>query len=159
MSRVRAVRGRNQTCRVCLHRSDPQESTTMTTVTRAVSRFLVLAPALLAGATALAAPPILVSVTGGGALAGPNGMTLYTFDKDEAGSGKSACNGTCASNWPPLFATGTDTSSSDYSIVTRDDGKRQWAYRGKPLYYWSKDRNPGDMTGDGMLGAWHVAKP
>ena len=30
------------------------------------------------------------------------GMTLYTFDKDAGG--KSACNGPCATNWPPLMA-------------------------------------------------------
>ncbi|HKX41574.1 MAG TPA: hypothetical protein VJO99_10480 [Burkholderiaceae bacterium] len=131
----------------------------MTSAPRAVARLVAMAAALLAGGSALAAPPILVSVTGGGALAGPTGKTLYTYDKDEPGSGKSSCSGSCASSWPPLFAAGSDTASSDYSIVTRDDGKRQWAYRGKPLYYFSKDEKPGDMTGDGMLGTWHVAKP
>ena len=132
----------------------------MTSAPRAAARLAItLAGALLAGGPALAAPPILVSVTGGGALAGPTGKTLYTYDKDEPGSGKSACSGACASSWPPLFAAGSDTASSDYSIVTRDDGKRQWAYRGKPLYYFSRDEKPGDMTGDGLLGVWHVAKP
>ena len=131
----------------------------MTFATRAASRLIALAAALFAGSSALAAPPIMVSVDGGGALAGPSGMTLYTYDKDATGSGKSACSGSCASSWPPLFASGSDASSGDYSIVTRDDGKRQWAYRGKPLYYWSKDAKPGDMSGDGMLGAWHTAKP
>ena len=132
----------------------------MTFAPRAAARPVVtFAAALLAGSAAFAAPPILISVTGGGALAGPSGKTLYTYDKDVTGSGKSACNGTCSSNWPPFFAASTDTASSDYSIVTRDDGKRQWAYRGKPLYYFVKDEKPGDMTGDGMLGDWHVAKP
>lgn len=132
----------------------------MTYASRAAARLVAtFAAGWLAAGVAFAAPPILVSVTGGGALAGPTGKTLYTYDKDEPGSGKSACTGSCASSWPPLFAAGSDTPSSDYSIVTRDDGKRQWAYRGKPLYYFSKDEKPGDMTGDGMLGAWHVAKP
>ena len=40
-----------------------------------------------------------------GVLVAANGMTLYTFDKDAAGSGKSACNGPCAALWPPLMAT------------------------------------------------------
>ena len=40
-----------------------------------------------------------------------------------------------------------------------DDGKKQWAIKGKPLYYWAKDTKPGDMTGDGLMGAWHVVKP
>ena len=94
-----------------------------------------------------------------GALTGANGMTLYTFDKDAAGSGKSLCNGPCATNWPPLFAMDSDMASGDYSIVMRDDGKKQWAFKGKPLYYWNKDQKPGDRTGDGFNNVWHVAKP
>ena len=86
------------------------------------------------------------------------GMTLYTFDKDTAGSGKSVCNGPCAANWPPLAAGSDAKASGDWSVVTRDDGSKQWAYRGKPLYAWSKDQKPGDTTGDGFNGAWHVAK-
>lgn len=92
-----------------------------------------------------------------GVLTGGNGMTLYTFDKDM--SGKSACNGPCATNWPPLFAMDGDSASGDYSIITRDDGRKQWALKGKPLYFWVKDKMPGDKTGDGFNGVWHVAKP
>ena len=94
-----------------------------------------------------------------GALTGANGMTLYTFDKDAADSGKSLCNGPCATNWPPLFAMDSDMASGDYSIVMRDDGKKQWAFKGKPLYYWNKDQKPGDRTGDGFNNVWHTAKP
>jgi len=105
--------------------------------------------------SAYAASPAMVA---DGVLAGSNGMTLYTFDKDA--DGKSMCNGPCATNWPPLYATDSDKASGDYGIITRDDGKKQWALKGKPLYYWSKDQKPGDKTGDGFLnGAWHVAKP
>ena len=86
-------------------------------------------------------------------------MTMYTYDKDTAGSGKSACNGPCAINWPPLPATATDTPAGDWTVVTRDDGKKQWAYKGKPVYGWLKDAKPGDKTGDGVGGSWHVAKP
>lgn len=100
--------------------------------------------------------PVMMS---DGALTGANGMTLYTFDKDAAGSGKSVCNGPCAANWPPLFAMDGDTASGEYSIVSRDDGKKQWAFKGKPLYYWVKDQKPGDRTGDGFNNVWRVAKP
>lgn len=85
-----------------------------------------------------------------GVLTNADGMTLYVFDKDAAGSGKSACNGDCAMNWPPLMATSGNKADGDYSIITRDDGSRQWAYKGKPLYRWSEDQQPGDMTGDGV---------
>jgi predicted lipoprotein with Yx(FWY)xxD motif len=109
---------------------------------------------LIAACASMAAPANVSN----GVLVGPNGMTLYTFDKDSAG--KSVCNGPCATNWPPLMAADADKPSGDYSIVTRDDGKKQWAMKGKPLYYWIKDTKPGDMTGEGMLnGAWHTAKP
>jgi predicted lipoprotein with Yx(FWY)xxD motif len=111
--------------------------------------------ACASGAWATDAP----TKTGDGVLVGANGMTLYTFDKDAAGSGKSLCNGPCATNWPPLGAAAGDVASGDYSIVTRDDGARQWALKGKPLYFWAKDQKPGDKTGDGLNGVWRVAKP
>lgn len=94
----------------------------------------------------------------GGIMTGANGMTLYTFDKDIAGSGKSVCNGPCAVNWPPFLAGAGDQAGGDWSVIGRDDGSKQWAYAGKPLYYWSKDRQPGDRTGDGFNNAWHVVK-
>jgi predicted lipoprotein with Yx(FWY)xxD motif len=93
----------------------------------------------------------------GGMLVNSAGMTLYTFDKDMAGSGKSVCNGPCAVNWPALHVTGSDQASGDWSVVARDDGTKQWAYKGKPLYTWIKDQKPGDKTGDGVLKLWHVA--
>ena len=94
-----------------------------------------------------------------GVLTNPAGMTLYTFDKDAAGSGKSVCNGPCAANWPPLMAKDGDKAAGEYSVVTRDDGSKQWAYKGKPLYLWIKDQKPGDKTGDGVNNVWRVAKP
>lgn len=119
---------------------------------------LILSAALLAACAghALAAGPAQVS---DGVLTGGNGMTLYTFDKDAAGSGTSACNGPCAANWPPLLVMEGDMAGSDYSVVMRDDGSKQWAYKGKPLYFWAKDRKPGDRTGDGINSVWRAAKP
>jgi predicted lipoprotein with Yx(FWY)xxD motif len=86
------------------------------------------------------------------------GMTLYTFDKDAGG--KSACNGPCAENWPPLMATDDAKSTADMTVVVRDDGKKMWAYKGKPLYTFKQDTVPGEAKGDGFLnGTWHIAKP
>ena len=118
---------------------------------------IALAAALTLGACAsMAEPP---AKTADGVLVGANGMTLYTFDRDMAGSAKSVCNGPCATNWPPLMADDGAVASGDWTVVTRDDGKKQWAYKGKPLYFWSKDGKPGDRTGDGVINAWRVAKP
>ncbi len=85
------------------------------------------------------------------------GMTLYTFDKDT--TGKSVCNGDCATNWPPLKAETEAKAEGDWTVVTRDDGSSQWAYKGKPLYTFIKDKKAGETTGDGMKDVWHVAKP
>jgi predicted lipoprotein with Yx(FWY)xxD motif len=93
-----------------------------------------------------------------GVLVAANGMTLYTFDADKADSGKSACNGPCAGLWPPLVAAASEQPSGSYSVVTRDDGARQVAYKGKPLYFYKADQKAGDRTGDNFKGVWHVVK-
>jgi len=116
-----------------------------------------LSIALLGGCASMGASAPAKSMNG--MLVGANQMTLYTFDKDAASSGKSVCNGPCATNWPPLMATDSDKASGDYSVITRDDGKKQWALKGKPLYFWVKDSKPGDATGDGFNGAWRIARP
>ncbi|MDO4795331.1 MAG: ATP-binding protein [Brachymonas sp.] len=95
-----------------------------------------------------------------GVLIGPKGMTLYTFAKDSANSGTSVCNGQCAVNWPPLGVESKAQPLGDYTIITRTDGSKQWAYKGMPLYYFVKDTKPGDKLGDGLLnGNWRVARP
>jgi predicted lipoprotein with Yx(FWY)xxD motif len=114
--------------------------------------------ALVFAGAALAAPAKIGSSAKGKVLTDAHGMTLYTFAKDA--KGKSACNGKCAENWPPLLAASGEKGAKGYSEIKRDDGKMQWAYKGKPLYTWTKDKKPGDITGDGFLnGAWHLAKP
>ena len=127
--------------------------------------------ATLAAIAAAAAALAGCAGYGGGAAAAPatavdgvwvgsaNQMTLYTFDRDTAGSGKSVCNGPCAVNWPPLKVEGAPAASGDWSVITRDDGSRQWSYKGKPLYFWIKDQKPGDRTGDGFNNVWHLARP
>ncbi len=117
---------------------------------------ILLALSCLAGAAAHAAPPM---TSDKGVLTDAAGMTLYTFDKDVAGSGKSVCNDACAKAWPPLMASADDAAKPPFSLVTRDDGTRQWAHAGKPLYLFQKDTKPGEMTGDNFKEVWHVVKP
>ena len=120
----------------------------------------ILATTLMAACSMAQVSPTSPATEMGGVLVGPNQMTLYVFDRDAAGSGKSACNGGCATNWPPLAAPASAANMGDWAVVTRDDGSKQWAYKGRPLYYWVKDTKPGDKTGDGFLNnTWHVAKP
>ena len=121
----------------------------MNTVTRLST--LVAAALLLAGAahadTVMKKDGILVNSAG---------LTVYVFDKDEAGSGKSACNGPCSDNWPAV-APSADVAAP-YSVITREDGARQLAYNGKPLYLFKKDSKPGDRNGDNFKDIWHVVK-
>ena len=56
-------------------------------------------------------------------------------------------------------STVAPTASGAWSVVTRDDGGRQWAYKGKPLYFWARDQKPGDRTGDGFNKVWQLARP
>ncbi|GAA4324246.1 hypothetical protein GCM10023144_05670 [Pigmentiphaga soli] len=92
-----------------------------------------------------------------GLLVDSAGMTLYTFDRDSGG--KSACNGACVKLWPPVMATAADKPSGDYTVIARDDGGKQWAYKGKPLYRYASDAKPGDRGGDNFKEVWHVVKP
>ncbi len=97
------------------------------------------------------------AANGAKVLADAKGMTLYTFDKDTPG--KSVCKDKCAVNWPPVLASAGAEAEDDWTIVTRDDGSKQWAYKGKPLYGWIKDTKPGETTGDGVGKVWHIAVP
>jgi predicted lipoprotein with Yx(FWY)xxD motif len=91
-----------------------------------------------------------------GMLTGKNGMTLYVFDNDKGGV--SSCYNDCAKKWPPDLAKKGAKMMSGWTMVKRTDGKLQWAYDGKPLYYYAGDKKKGDATGDGLGGVWHVVK-
>jgi predicted lipoprotein with Yx(FWY)xxD motif len=90
------------------------------------------------------------------ALTGAKGMTLYSFDKDKGGS--PSCYEQCAMKWPP-FVDAAAKPGKGWTMVARTDGGKQWAYDGKPAYYFAGDKKPGDMAGDGMGGVWHVLHP
>ncbi len=123
----------------------------------AATLVLLLTTAAFAAVQAPAGVQTRKSDSGATVLTDAKGMTLYTFDKDQ--SGKSVCNGNCAKNWPPLMADAGSMSMGDWTVITRDDGSKQWAYKGKALYTWIKDTKPGETTGDGVGGVWHNAVP
>ncbi|RQS77049.1 hypothetical protein DID96_00545 [Burkholderia sp. Bp8963] len=117
---------------------------------------LLASSALLAVVSSSALAQSITSVENG-ALVAANGMTLYSFDKDKANA--SVCTGQCESVWPPYKASATDVPVGPYSIVKRDDGSPQWAYKGKPLYFFSKDLKQGDRNGNNVANMWHVVTP
>jgi predicted lipoprotein with Yx(FWY)xxD motif len=91
-----------------------------------------------------------------GVMASKEGKTLYTFDKDAAG--KSNCNDGCAAAWPPFMVANPALAGGDFSIVKRDDGAPQWAFKGMPLYFFAGDAKAGDVNGDNQGGVWHVLR-
>ena len=111
----------------------------------------------IAAALAQTAPATTGDTSKGKALVSGAGMTLYTFDRDTTGT--SNCNDQCVKKWPPLLATADAKPSGDWSVVTRGDGSKQWAYKGRPLYSYYNDGNPGDASGDGLNNVWHIAAP
>jgi predicted lipoprotein with Yx(FWY)xxD motif len=123
-----------------------------------MKRFPMTLAVLLATSTAaLAAEPAMVADVGGAKIyTDAKGMTLYTFDKDEAG--KTNCYDKCAVAWPPFMAAADAAAEGEWTIVDRTDGTKMWAYEGKPLYTYVEDKKAGDMTGEGKGGVWHVAK-
>jgi predicted lipoprotein with Yx(FWY)xxD motif len=96
-------------------------------------------------------------------LAGPDGMTLYRFKKDQEGTG--TCTQNCAGNWPPLVIASRPLAPAGLGgtlgTIKRapPDNRLQVTYEGQPLYYWHRDRQPGDTTGDGIGDIWSIVKP
>ena len=114
---------------------------------------LALTLAALASSAAMAAEPLMKR---DGAYVDAAGMTVYTFDKDVTGSGKSACVDACLKNWPAVPAAGE--VAAPWSAITRDDGSKQLAYKGKPLYLFAGDKKAGDRNGDKVKDIWHIVK-
>lgn len=117
-----------------------------------MNRFLITAAILVASAAAQANPTLEKN----GVLTSKDGRTLYTFDKDS--SGKSNCNGGCAVAWPAFVVANPAAAGGDFSIVRRDDGVQQWAYKGMPLYLFAGDAKAGDVNGDKQGGVWHALR-
>ncbi len=122
---------------------------------------LIISAALLVGSAALAsADSVQVKTAPNGVtyLTDGNGLTLYYYTLDT--DGQSACYGGCATAWPIFhednLTVSDPLSASDFGTITRTDGTKQTTYKGWPLYYWYQDKNPGDMTGEGVHKVWYV---
>lgn len=91
----------------------------------------------------------------GWALVNARRMTLYARDGD-TGAGKTTCAATCLETWMPLAAAEVANTMGDFAPLSRADGVRQWTYRGRPLYFYAGDAEPGDVTGEGKDQKWHA---
>ena len=86
-------------------------------------------------------------------------MTLYLFTKDTPNT--TVCYDKCATAWPPLLTTGAPVAgegvdASKLGTTTRTDGTVQVTYNGWPLYYYDKDKAPGDVVGQDVGDVWYV---
>lgn len=118
-----------------------------------------VAVAVVAPAIAFAAETIIKTgqTESGVVLTDNEGLSLYTFDKDTAAI--SNCNDDCAVKWPPLMASRNSRPTGEFGVIVRADGSLQWTFQGQALYTWFKDGAAGDITGDGVKGVWHLARP
>ncbi|MGY8631587.1 hypothetical protein RAD15_03695 [Bradyrhizobium sp. 14AA] len=142
-----------------------------------MSRFIIIAAAI-----ALSTVPVLANGHGGGDAAPPpkpeattapakvvitkqgpklvdlKGMTLYYYERDTSGK-TSNCNGKCVESWVPLPATADAKAVGDFTVISRDDGSKMWAYRYRPLYTSPADKAPGDANGNATTLQWRIARP
>jgi len=110
---------------------------------------------LMSGVAAVSAAFLLAgAVHAAGVLTAKNGMTLYVFDKDSGGT--PTCYADCAKHWPPYLGKTGAAMNKEWTLVQRKDGSMQWAYNGKPVYFYADDKKKGDMKGDGVGGVWHL---
>lgn len=91
-----------------------------------------------------------------GAMTDPAGKPLYTYDNDTM-KGMSHCGDDCAEAWPPFLAPTGAKPVGDWTIITREDGSHQWAYKDKPLYSFSKD-SPGKPGVGEAAGRFKLAR-
>lgn len=108
----------------------------------------------LAGGVAMAQPAGLKQDSG--AWVNADGKALYTYVNDTT-PGKSVCNGPCANIWPPLTAAADAKPAGDWSVITRDDGSKQWAHKGKPVYTFGRDM-PGKPPMGESVNGWKMVR-
>lgn len=126
-------------------------------------------PAGVSGVSTTVTQTILSTNTSsalGAYLTASNGMTLYRYTKDTPNSGSSTCSGRCASIWPAYTVSSSVITAGNLvgatgtiSTIVRRDGLLQVTYNGWPLYFYTKDKKPGDTNGQGVLGLWYVVRP
>jgi predicted lipoprotein with Yx(FWY)xxD motif len=81
-----------------------------------------------------------IAAASGVVLVDRQGMTLYFADGKVAESGSGGgCRGI------PLLAPLLANDVGAFGVVAREDGSRQWAYRGRPLFTFAGDQLPDDM--------------
>ncbi|HWC21318.1 MAG TPA: hypothetical protein VG502_03370 [Flexivirga sp.] len=110
-----------------------------------------------AGAAAGKATLSITKTSLGPVVTGPDGRTVYQYDKDTKGSGKTACSGPCVSKWPAVTVAGTPKVmgiTGKVGTIKGMNGEKQVTLDGWPLYYYAGDGSAGDVNGQGFKGIW-----
>ncbi len=92
----------------------------------------------------------IVSGVQGLALTDHAGQTIYAYDGDAKKDGQVCSSSGCNINWIPVTAPALAANVGDFTIVSRIDGTKQWAWQKKPLYRYKGDKLPGDANGVGV---------
>ena len=132
-------------------------------------RLTLLVPIVLCASFAVAAAEPAEAAAGDppirkldGHLVDLKGRGIYTWDGDKT-PGRSTCNSQCRILWPPISAAADAVPKGSFTLVMREDGSKQWALKGRPLYRWASDKKYGDAGGDGVSDVWRLvmvtAKP
>lgn len=120
-----------------------------------ISLLLLSASSVFASTAKPEEPPFRAR---GDILVETKGRGVYTYDGDKVAN-QSDCFAQCRLLWPPVYASDEAKPKGSFTIfVRKDDGKRQWAFKGKPLYRWESDVKRGDAGGDGVAGVWRLVK-
>ena len=138
------------------------------TVAPAASTAAAASTAPASGGAAAGGSTIMTATVGSNGtliVAGSNSMTVYTFSKDTADSGTSACTAACITKWPALTVPAGTTptvgagATGKIGTITRTDsnGALQVTYNGLPLYFFSGDKAVGDSNG--IYTNWSGVKP
>lgn len=94
------------------------------------------------------------------------GRALYILEGQRNNAGMDRCMGECLNVWPPLHTVGPATAGgaadpARLGSMTMHGGVHV-TYAGWPLYYYVRDRAPGDTTGQHYTdrwGTWHLLSP
>ncbi len=117
------------------------------------------APAAMSATTKL----MVAESAAGQIVVDENGMSVYYFTKDTKDSGTSACTEACLAAWPPVITDSDspelDGVSGTVGTIDTPDGKKQVTLNGMPLYYFAKDKEAGDILGQGVNSVWYLVAP
>lgn len=96
-------------------------------------------------------------------IVGKDGMAVYYFTNDVKGSDTSKCTGQCIVNWPPVISESGNPKvkgiTAEVDTIKFGEEQKHVTVNGMPVYYWIKDKAPGDVTGQGVQGVWYVIAP